>query len=73
MAYYTTQTGKSTRTNLVEPSVHLVFKKTPINQSNHLLRLLLLGAVLDDTLAARDVDAELLLLPPLTALTCLFC
>ena len=39
----------------------------------YFLRLLLLGAVLEETLAARDVEAELDLLPPLTALTCLFC
>lgn len=39
---------------------------------DYFFRLFAFDAVLDETLAARDVDVELALLLPLTALTCLF-
>ena len=47
--------------------------RPPEDTRYHFFRLLDLGAALEETLAARDVEVEVALLPPLTALTCLFC
>ena len=47
-------------------------KRTIEHCKDYFFRLFAFDAVLDETLAARDVDVELALLLPLTALTCLF-